>query len=90
MTIFVLEEQNQILLFASEKEAISSRNAAEKEYQKMGWTHYYGEVRKFNKEKDFGMDKPFEFGIGQEKCKRIARRIYSWWNNYWNDRNLDD
>ena len=90
MTIFVLEEQNQKLLFASEQEAQRSKIAAIKEFHKWGWNHYYGKVRKFdpsldnfnkvdyNNEEDRNV--VLEFGNeGQKSCKRIARKIHTWW-----------
>ena len=100
MTIFVLEEQNQKLLFASEEEAQRSKIVAAREYQDLGWSHYYGEVRKFNSSLDSfqednyedGINKnvPLEFGNeGAKKCKRIARKIHAWWNerdNHWDKR----
>jgi len=96
MTIFVLEEQNQKLLFASEKEAVDSKVAAIKEFHNLGWSHYYGKVREFNpsmdnfKPTDYNNEEDrnvvLEFGNeGAKKCKRIARKIHAWWR----ERNYD-
>ena len=86
--IYVVEEQQADWLFASLSEAQAFDTARADE-------HRYAEVVPYDhKRHTFNLSMPLgtnhtclEFGPGQDKCKRVRRKIHQWWkarDEWWN------
>jgi len=82
--IYVVEEQQATWLFASLKEALAFDRQRADEYRYSEVRQYQHASHKFDPQ---FADVPLEFGPGQQRCKRLQRRIHQWWQAreaWWN------
>ena len=76
--IYVVEEQQATWLFASLAEAESFDRQRADEYRYSVVKEYQDKLMKFDPQVP---DVPLEFGPGQERCRRIQRKVRRWWKS---------
>ena len=84
MSVYVVEEQQATWLFASLTEALAFDRQRADEYRCSLVREYQENLHGFDPKCP---DVPLEFGLGQDRCKRIQRKVNRWWkarDAWWN------
>ncbi len=82
--IYVVEEQQATWLFASLTEALAFDCQRADEHRYSLVREYQENLHGFDPQTP---DVPLEFGPGQERCKRLQRKVHHWWKSrdaWWN------